>query len=372
MSPAQRTFGLVFVLVLLVLGQGTGSALTREEAVDLIATRLDESQTKDGPHRGLWSPEVVFMGSITTGMASAFEWTGEEGYKTSADFAGHYILRVSVAQGNLFGDEAYAFVYLSEMSEDPHTNVWQNALEDFYLSPRKGHGKGAEQTTREYLSAFDGVEPSTATFYMAHHVMAAYYVEDQDAKVWREALIRHLSRVDDEATFPVMALGVATWALAATGPLDETPVSLFYEAVPYWEGVTLADLPELLAGYQVPHGEPFSGSFYWRFDQGSGGTGGAVAGYTEDAIFGTLGLIAAASLETEEPDEALQLGITAAETVLLGGIDEDGGVYEHLSRQGNTYDAFAGEMLHALWSIEQYWREQAVAVDGTEPPLEDE
>lgn len=369
MSPAQKTFGLAFVLVLLAVGQSTSSALTPEEAVDLIATRLDESQTKDGPHRGLWSPEVVFMGGITTGMASAFEWTGAEAYKTSADFAGHYILRISVAQGNLYGDEAYALTHLSEMSEDPNTNTWRNALEDFYLSPRKGHN---EQTTGEYLEAFDGVEPSTATFYIAHHVMAAYYVEDQDAKVWREALIRHLSRVDDEATFPVMALGVATWALAATGPLDETPVSLFPEAVPYWEGVTLADLPALLASYQVPHGELFSGSFYWRFDQGSGGTGGAVAGYTEDTIFGTLGLVATASLETGEPDEALALGITAAETILLGGIDEAGGVYEHLSRQGNTYNAFAGEMLHALWSIEQYWREQAVAAGEMAPSLEDE
>jgi hypothetical protein len=358
-------FGVVLLLVVVVLGQGAGAALTREEAVDLIATRLDESQTKDGAHRGLWSPEVVFMGAITAGMASAHEWTAEEAYKTSAEFAGHYILRVSVAQGNLFGDEAHAFVRLSAISEDPNKNVWRNALEDFYLSPRKGHN---ESSTAEYLDAFEGVEPSTATFYLAHHVVAAHYVEDLDSRIWREALIRHLSRVDDDATFPVMALSVATWALATTGPLDETPVSLFHGAVPYWDGVTLADLPELLAGYQVPPGEPFAGSFYWRFDQTSGGTGGAVSGYTEDTIFGTIGLIAAASVDAEEPGEALESGIALAEAVLLAGIDEDGGVYEHLSRQGKTYNAFGGEMLQVLWGIEQYRRGQEAADGETAPP----
>jgi len=367
MLATQRTFGLLFLLALVLLGQSTvGRALTREEAVDLIATRLDESQTKDGPHRGLWSPEVVFMGAITTGMASAFEWTEQEAYKTSADFAGYYILRTSVAQGNLFGDEAYAFVRLSEISEDPNANVWRTALDDFYLSPRKGHN---EDNTWEYLEAFDSVEASTATFYLAHHVVAAYYIEDQDAKIWREALIRHLSRVDDGAPFPVMALGVATWALATTGSLDETPVALFHGAAAYWDGVTLADLPGLLATHQVLEGEGFVGSFYWRFDHGAGGTGGAVAGYTEDTIFGTLGLIAADSLKTDESGDDLEERIAAAETMLLVGIDAGGGVYEHLSGQGNTYNAFAGEMLHALWSIEAYERQQEAADGESETPL---
>jgi hypothetical protein len=68
------------------------------------------------------------MGPIVTGMASAYEWTEDPAYRSSADLAGAWILDAAISQGNLLGDEAYAFVRLSEISDDPDHNEWQNAL----------------------------------------------------------------------------------------------------------------------------------------------------------------------------------------------------------------------------------------------------
>jgi hypothetical protein len=185
--------------------------------------------------------------------------------------------------------------------------------------------------------------------------VAADYVQDEDTDVYRRALIDHLYRVDNEASFPVMALGVATWALTLTNTPADTPI-VAYGVLPnpYWEGVAMGDLQDVLAAHQVPEGEPFAGSFYWRFDHTDGGTGGVVAGYTEDAVFGTLGLIAAASENADETTDEVDGAIAAAQAALLHGIDENGNVYGHLTRQGETYNAFSGEMLHVLWSIEQH------------------
>ncbi len=363
MLSSRKGFGAVVVLILVVLAQGVAMALTPDEAVDLLATRLDQSQIKEGAERGLWPDEVLFLGPTTAGMACAYDWTGDPAYRAAAELAGDWIFWASVAQGNLFGDEAYAFVRLSEISDNPNDNVWRNALVDFYLSPRKGHN---EDTTGEYLEAFVGLEPSTAVYYLAHHLVAADYVEDQDAELYRKALIGHLYQVSDAASFPIMALGVATWALAVTDTPAEMPI--FAGGVvrnPYWEGMTVGDLPGLLVGHQVPEGELFAGSFYWRFDHTDGGTGGVVCGYTEDAIFGALGLVAAASKNTAEAVEEIDSAILAVQGTLLQGIGERGQVYEHVARQGVTYHTFAGEMLKALWDIEWYLARDALAADAS-------
>lgn len=352
MLSSHKAFRSVIVIVLVLLAQNVAMALTAEEAVDLLAARLEQGQIKDGPNSGYWPSDVMFMGPITTGMTCAYEWTGDPAYRASAELAGERVLWFGDRQGNLLGDEAYAFVRLSEISDDPGHNVWQNALVDFYFSPRKGHN---EDTTEEYLEAFVGVEPSTAVFYLAHHLVASDYVQDEDADVYRRALIRQLYQLSDDTRFPVMALGVATWALMSTDTPAETPI-IGHGLVrnPYWEGLTVGDLPALLAGHQVPAGELFAGSFYWRLDHTDGGTGGVVSGYTEDTIFGTLGLLAAASANAGDALEEIDQAIAAAQQALLQGIAEDGQVYEHLARQGVVYNAFAGEMLQVLWSIEQY------------------
>lgn len=354
---SQRMLGTALVL-LMVAGQSVTVALTPEEGANLIARRLEQEQIKDGPDAGLWPQEVPFLGPITAAMASAYEWLGNPAFRASADLAGTWILDTAIAQGNLFGDEAYAFMRLSEVADDPSHNIWQNALVDFFLSPRKHH---TEESTQEYLQAFNTAESSTAVFYLAHYLLAADYVQDQDADVYRQALIQHLYRVDDNAGFPMMALGAATWALILTDTPADIPISV-YGAVtnPYWEGVTVGDLPDLLAAHQVPEGEPFAGSFYWRFDHTDGGTGGVTAGYTEDAIFGTLGLVAAASKSVGGVGEETDQAIRTARDALLSGIDEEGRVHEHLAQQGLVYNVFAGEMLEVLWSVEQYLNRDVV------------
>jgi len=370
MALTLRNYVPAVGLIAVLIAQTLGAALLPEEAVDLMATRLDQNQVKAGPNIGLWVPEVTFTGPPTGGMACAYQWTGNPDYWASAELGGYYLLWFTSAQGNLNGDEVYALVRLSEASDDPASNVWRSALEEWFVSTRR---PGYEGSTQEYIKYFEDVDVSTAGFYIAHHTVGAYYVDDQDKGVWREALIDYLSRVDDEASFPVMALGAATWALAQTGPLDDTPI-VSYPVRPCWAGVALSDLPDILVGHQVPEDEPFAGSFYWRFDHTSGDTGGIVAGYAEDAIFGTFGLVAAATQQRETADEAsqgyLDSEIEAAQTALLEGINEEGCVFEHLAQVGRRYYAYTGEMLEALWSIEEYRTTQPDAVTESDPDVE--
>lgn len=339
----------VVLLIIVVVVQSAIAALPAEDVVVALAGRLEQNQLKEGPNRGLWSPEVFFAGPATAGMVCAYEWTDNAAYRESAKLGGEYFLWIGVSVGHLLGDEAYALVCLSRTADDPNSNMWRVGLADFYEAERRVGG-----TTREYIELFEQEDISTTTFYLAHHLVAATYVDDLDKNVWRDALIQHLSRVDDgKAEFPMMALGVATWALATTGELDETPVGSVGGA-PMWEGVLLRDLPTILLSHQVPEGEPFAGSFYYRFDHTSGPFEGASAGYTEDAIYGTLGLVAVASAGENAPDEDMEGAIRAAYTALLDGVDAEGKVYEHLGHDGQSYHAFAGEMLQALWAVQTY------------------
>lgn len=360
----------VVVLVLALGVQAVGAVLSPEEATDLMATRLDQEQMKEGLDQGVWLSEELFMGPLTAGMVSAYEWTGDSTYQAAAELAGGYILWMGASTGNLLGDEAYALMRLSIASEDQQENPWRTALQEFYESPRRELTEG---TTEEYIAFFGEMDSSTAVFYLAHHAIAANYVDDLDKNIWRDALIRYLSRVDDNASFPVTALAAATWALATTGPLDDTPIARDYEAWAGWDEVTLSDLPALLLGHQVPAGELFGGSFYWRFDHSGGPEGGVAAGYTEDTIFGLLGLVAAAAQDSNLPVEERADAIEAAQEVLLSGIDEEGYVHAHLSQLGQAYHAFAGEMLQALWAAQQYQdRRTDPALEGSEPVTKEE
>ncbi len=349
-----------------VVVQSATAALPAEDVATALAVRLEQNQLKDGPNRGLWAPEVFFAGPATMGMVCAYEWTDNPAYMESAKLGGEYILWIGVAMGHLLGDEAYALMCLSRTADNPDSNIWRIALTNFYDTLRDKGG-----TTQDYIELFAQADPSTTTFYVAHHLVVAYYVDDLDKNVWRDALIRHLSRVDDgKSQFPVMALGATTWALATTGTLDDTPVSSSGGA-PMWAGVTLRDLPSILLGHQVPEGESFGGSFYWRFDHTSGRFQGASAGYTEDAIYGTLGLVAAASAGENAPDESMEEVIRAAYAALLDGVDAEGKVYEHLSHDGQSYHAFAGEMLQGLWAVQKYL-DSLADVQTTEVVLEPE
>jgi hypothetical protein len=204
------------------------------------------------------------------------------------------------------------------------------------------------------------MEPSTAAFYLAHHVVAVYAVGDRDKELWRDAMLKHLSHVDDESVAPVTALGAATWALAKIDGLTaDVPVGSSAAALP-WRGVMLADLPKLLMSHQVPAGEPYAGSFYWRFDHTAGGLDEPAAGYVEEAIFGVNGLVAAASRTDDgAARQDMEGAITAGHAALLQGVDSEGQVHEHLSGMGQMYRAYAGELVGALRNVKQYFDQKS-------------
>jgi len=320
------------------------------DAMGMIADRLEANQEKHYDPKGSWPAERHFTGSIVAGMVSAYELTGESAYQASAELGGRYILRH--AEGHFYGDEAFALLRFSQISDgDP----WYMHHERLRADVRRFYSVlSNEGRTNDYISEFADTEPSTAVFYLANHVVAAYYVDAEDKQTWRQALIDYLAQVDDDSSdFPVMALGIATWALALTGPLDDTLIPSGTGAA-YWSGKKLADLPDLLLSHQVPDGELYADSFYWRFDHGDGGSGGPVSGYTEDAIFTTLGLIAASR---GDPALDLDAAIRAAGQALLGGVRSGGKVFEHLWLVSADYYTYGGEMLQVLGelAIQENW-----------------
>jgi hypothetical protein len=316
--------------------QSIALALPIGQAIDTVATRLDNEQIKDGISAGIWPEEASFTGSIAAGMVSAYKVTCDSAYKSSAELGGSYI--VWAAGGNFYGDEAFCLTRLSDIANDPCNNPWRTAVSDFYYNVKHKIG------TEAYISQFVGTGPSTAVFYLANHVVAAYHVNAEDKQIWRQGLIDWLAHVDNSSDFPVMAMGVATWALAQTGPLDETLIDPCGTGAPYWNSKKLADLPILLLSHQVPS-QLYAGSFYWRFDHSDGGLAQADSGYTEDTIFGTLGLIAAADAN---PDLDMDAAILAARQALLDGVYGGGIVYNHLWLKGTIYYTYAGEMLQVI------------------------
>ena len=362
-----RKYRSILALVAILALPALGTTLTPKEAADLIAARLELEQTKEGFFQGAWKADLGFMGPITSGMVDANQWTGNAAYDVSAQLAGDFILRDVAQRLSLWGqgftgDETYALVRLSQTSVDPNNNTWRSALKYFFGLPRIYFS-----STEEFLEQFDWIDPSTAVLYLGNYAVAAAYVNDVDKDVWRRAVIERLAYVDNDlASFPVLALGVATWSLAQTGPLDETSiVSSYGSKAPYWIGKTLSDLPALLQSNQVPEGEQFAGSFYWRFDHTNGNTGEPASGYTEDTIYSVLGLTAVASLDLSSNE--MIPAIDAAKAALLNGIDE-AVVYSHLFLESEAKNVFAGEMLQVLWAIDQY--EEAVA--AAQAPVEEE
>jgi hypothetical protein len=323
----------------------TGSIVN---AMTMIADRLKAEQIS---YVGNWPNEDDFIGSIVAGLASAYEVIKNKDYKTSAELGGDCIVML----GNYYGDEVFAMTRLDRIAVPPYVPLWWKwgmAVQDFYVDL---YSWG----TNEYISQYAAIDPSVAVFYVAYHVVASSYVDAIDKEVWREALINYLSQVDDDSSyFPVMAMGVATWALAQTGPLDDTLIDSIGTGTAYWNDVKLADLPGLLLSHQVPvnDSDPNQGSFYWRFDHGDGGSGGAVSGYTEDTIFATLGLISA---YRANPALDLETAILNAGQALLSGIGNDGKVCEHLSLESLELCVFGGEMLQALGELVAQQSEQA-------------
>ena len=334
MQIKRHIISSAIVFVFLILNQSFLMAEPVGLVVEKIASRLNDEQIKNGISKGSWPGEANLTGSILSGMAGAYKLKCDVDYRRAAEWGGDYILWA--AQGNYYGDEIFALTRLSQIASDPCDNPWRTIVADFYDNVKNSIG-----STENYVSNFQAIEPSTAVFYMANHVLAAYYVDAEDKKIWREELINLLSRVDDSSYYPVMALGAATWALAQTGPLDQTEIHSSGEGAPYWESRKLADLPDLLVSHQVQDGQPGAGGFYWQFWH----MDGSPNGYTEDAIFATRGLVAA---YYANPDPNLESAILNAHAALMDGISSDGKVWERLSQEGSIFYTYSGEMLQIL------------------------
>jgi hypothetical protein len=309
----------------LVFIPNAARALSIEQAREAIADRLVAEQAPDGS----WPGEVDYTGSIVAGMARAYEVVGKDEYKVAAELGGDFILEIS--GGNFYGDEAYALALLSEVTGD---TAYADAVREFYLLV----------DTYEYISAYQETDRSNAVFYIAHHAVAAHKVEAADAGVWRQALIDYLSLIaDDVAYYPVMSLGVATWALAQTGPLDDTKLDPFY-----WGDVALSDLPDILLSHLVINTtEGITGTFYHRFDHTAADEDFKASGYTEDTVFAVLGLMEATTSEINFDEE-----IVSAQVILCLPILSDGIVYEHILsstlESPASYYVFGGDVLRAL------------------------
>lgn len=313
---------------------GVGDAVTR------AANRLVSQQAANG----YWAGEEDFTGSIAAGLAKAYTFSSNASYKTAAQKAGSYIMNVSAPDYNYFGDEAYGLTCISQIQTTPLINTYRSHVTDFYTSLEY-----SEEGTLNYInSQIVGTDPANAVFYLANHVVAASYVMTKDREIWRNALIDALAKVNDQsAVYPVYSLGVAVWALAETGPMNlQTRVDITAPPSSIWYQKSLADLPIMLRGQQVAGGEN-AGSFYWRFDHTSGGVAGAeVSGFTEDAVFGAMGLIAAKKADMNRYN--FNMAIINAQNALAAGVGSDGKMYEHLALAGESYNAYAGEALQVL------------------------
>ena len=72
--------------------------MTIGEGIELVADRLEAEQNTGGGTPGAWHQEEAYNGSIVAGMATAFQRTCVEAYKTSAELGGSYTL--ATAGGN--------------------------------------------------------------------------------------------------------------------------------------------------------------------------------------------------------------------------------------------------------------------------------
>jgi len=327
----------VILLVCVLFAPVSTIALPLDETVEAVADCLIATQNSDGS----WSGEQGYTGSILAGLLQAYQVEEKSTYLEAAELGVQFIF--DSAGGNFYGDEAYALARLSEITGE---QIYADVVRDFYNM----------LDTNAYIKGYDATYRDKAVFFIAYHSVAAHMVGANDAAIWREALISHLSLIgDDVAYFPVMTFGVATWALARTGPMDDTMIDPFgLSDVSYWEGLTLRDLPDLLASHQVLDGE-YAGSFYVRHDHTAPGPGFEASGYTEDTTFGVLGLIAAnAVAQTDEPgvdDEAgwnFDEEIQNAREVLAQSVHQSGLVQDHIWLGSHMYYFFGGEMLQAF------------------------
>lgn len=312
---------------------------------------------------GSWGYPTWETGYMVPGLARAYELSNDPTYKASAELAGMWVLNnaplIPVGSVNpynllpfpdgsypnntthqLLGEEAYAFRRLSEINASPSGNLWRSEITNFYGDVKALY----PGSTLGYVTALRTaqIDASFATDMLAHHVMAAGYVGATDLGIWRTALVNSLAMVTNASAFPVLALGSAVWALASTlGGLDGTVVdptatlgSAWWDYINNDGPATLLDLPAMLASHQeLTPGADFYGTFYWRFDH-LAPPGQPAYGYTEDTVFGALGLQASALYGYGPYDTQVNAAIYA----LLGGF----AYWDNYMREHVGFSAYAG------------------------------
>ena len=362
----SRNKSVVLVLCVCVLWMQSAWAGLLSDAVHTIASNVQSNQVAiQGESYGSWPGEEAFMGAIVNGMVSAYIMTGDAVYSGAA-WQGAVSMHTYQDFGqwqiyNFYGDQVLAFARLEQLqAEDARFDIWGSVLNQYYDDVQDiGDPFRTDMLfgTKQYImnGLWQG-EISSNVYYLANHAVAAFMADAEDKAIWREGLIKGLALVnDDDAQFPVMGLGAATWALATTGPLDDTPVDPAAEEGSQWFGVVLADLPAILLSHQVPVGGFDEGSFYWRYDHGDAGLGVVAEGYTEDAIYGALGLLAA--WEASDPNDPihadLEEGVLAAAVAVLSNLKDDGLVYEHLSIEDGAQDrlVYASDVLFLIGEL---------------------
>lgn len=342
MKVYTRVMWVMFVILSIFLAPTVTKALPLNESLEAVADMLVRQQYIDNQFcpscNGAWQGELNYTGTIVTGIIQAYQIKEKDSYKEAAERGIDYIL--NSYGGNFYGDEAYA---LARMTEVTGEQAYADLVLDFYDN----------LDTYAYISGFDETTTEKATFFISYHTVAAYMVGAKDKEIWREAVLSYLSRVgDDFSYFPVMTLGIATWALSQTGPMDDTRIDPFgLTGNSYWKDITLGDLPDLLSTHQVLSGE-YAGSFYVRFDHAVPGPGYEAAGYTEDTIFGLLGLIGANAIEATDDVNDLSWDfedeIQNAREVVVKSVHLSGLVQEHIWLGTHMYYLFAGELLQTL------------------------
>ena len=355
MFPIRMRLGIVFALMAISAGvfavSNPFAPLSTSEAVREVANRLVATQEASGrwPAQGT-VPAGTFTGTMAAGLAEAYWMTCNPAYRDAAEAAGLYIWTTAPGCA-LYADEAYAFMQLSEIACDPADNDWRLALQDFYgcvesQGPHEDFDYKAG--TELYVAQIEAdLTPIWLTVEVAYYTVAAYYIDTPQKATWRSELVRVLETANAPSGEQIMALGLATWALAQTDVLDATPGSIFVGdgAWTYGAATSESELPDLLASYQVPGATPapYPGHFYSVYNPPNAG----FSGWTETNMFAMMGLDAAGE---SDPGLDYQDAIDWTWALNMQAIDNNGDVWWDAvvaagTGDNETHYHYAGEWL---------------------------
>jgi len=330
---SENKFYVAFVLAV--------SLALRSSAQDTVVSAMQRAAdylVANQNAQGYWDYETAFVGESTIGLCDAYlelpSAPNRAQYKSSAETAGAYIWSSAGYNSSThlwgvppYAAEAYALTRLSDISSDPSNNQWRVSLVDFFNQVRTRQGQ-TQGFIDGIISNYPSDQKGVALYDLSRFGVAAQYVNDVDTPLWRQSIIDLLGEIGDSDYYQVFGFAAAVWALNATGGLDNTVIS---GTSPYFNGKTLAELPDMLAALQAP-----DGSFYWNLD-------GTEPGGTDVTFLATLALDSVGGYETQ---------VENAINTLASGVDSDGACYLVIGdpSSGSGY-YFSGETLEGMRPI---------------------